>query len=150
MDLKKLFKDIDAVSPVIGVILMVAITVILAAAIGSSVFGNGPEKSAPQANIDVKANATGNATAPGSIKIEHLGGDTLKFGTNATTKITVTLGENSSDIDATSLGDFSVGDMKIVQLNTLANGKPASGDIVNIKIIDVNTNQLVINKDVRF
>ncbi|MEF8852091.1 MAG: archaellin/type IV pilin N-terminal domain-containing protein, partial [Haloarculaceae archaeon] len=31
MDVKKLFTDDDAVSPVIGVILMVAITVILAA-----------------------------------------------------------------------------------------------------------------------
>ena len=44
MDLKKLFKNNDAVSPVIGVILMVAITVILAAAIGSSVFGQGPDQ----------------------------------------------------------------------------------------------------------
>ncbi len=35
MDLKKLFADDDAVSPVIGVILMVAITVILAAVIAS-------------------------------------------------------------------------------------------------------------------
>ncbi len=55
MDLKKLFKNNDAVSPVIGVILMVAITVILAAAIGSSVFGQGPAESAPQANINIKA-----------------------------------------------------------------------------------------------
>ena len=58
MDLKKLFKNNDAVSPVIGVILMVAITVILAAAIGSSVFGQGTTKSAPQANIGIKASAT--------------------------------------------------------------------------------------------
>ncbi|AGF96926.1 hypothetical protein MmTuc01_1566 [Methanosarcina mazei Tuc01] len=51
MDLKKLFSNNKAVSPVIGVVLMVAITVILAAAIGSSVFGQGPAKSAPQANL---------------------------------------------------------------------------------------------------
>ena len=60
MDLKKLFKYNDAVSPVIGVILMVAITVILAAAIGSSVFGQGPTKSAPQANIGIKAASINN------------------------------------------------------------------------------------------
>ncbi len=41
MDLKKLLNDNKAVSPVIGVILMVAITVILAQAIGISVFGQG-------------------------------------------------------------------------------------------------------------
>ena len=35
-------KEEDAVSPVIGVILMVAITVILAAGIASFVFGIGP------------------------------------------------------------------------------------------------------------
>ena len=63
MDFKKIFRNDKAVSPVIGVVLMVAITVILAAAIGSSVFGQGTAKSAPQANIDIKAvNATGNGT----------------------------------------------------------------------------------------
>lgn len=38
MGLKKLFTNEKAVSPVIGVILMVAISIILKAAIGSSVF----------------------------------------------------------------------------------------------------------------
>ena len=41
MNIKKLFQDDDAVSPVIGVILMVAITVILAAVIASFVLGLG-------------------------------------------------------------------------------------------------------------
>ena len=65
MDFKKLFKNSDAVSPVIGVILMVAITVILAAAIGSSVFGTGPQQAAPQANLEIKANSTATANATG-------------------------------------------------------------------------------------
>jgi len=41
MELKRLLNDDDAVSPVIGVILMVAITVILAAVIASFVIGLG-------------------------------------------------------------------------------------------------------------
>lgn len=41
MQLRTLFKDEDAVSPVIGVILMVAITVILAAVIAAFVLGLG-------------------------------------------------------------------------------------------------------------
>ena len=41
MQFRKLLKDDDAVSPVIGVILMVAITVILAAVIGTFVLGLG-------------------------------------------------------------------------------------------------------------
>ena len=43
MQFKQLFADDDAVSPVIGVILMVAITVILAAVIGTFVLGLGEQ-----------------------------------------------------------------------------------------------------------
>jgi len=53
MKLNQLFADDDAVSPVIGVILMVAITVILAAVIGTFVLGLGDQVSetAPQATF---------------------------------------------------------------------------------------------------
>ena len=53
MNLKKLYTEKRAVSPVIGVILMVAITVILAAVIGSFVLGlaDGVTESAPTAQI---------------------------------------------------------------------------------------------------
>jgi len=54
MDLKTLIQDEDAVSPVIGVILMVAITVILAAVIATFVLGLGDSLSnnAPQASFE--------------------------------------------------------------------------------------------------
>ncbi len=160
MDFKKLFKNSNAVSPVIGVILMVAITVILAAAIGSSVFGTGAKTPAPQANLDIKANAIATATVPGSIKIEHLGGDTVHFGSSDITRVTASLnGAPSVDINAAGLGNMNVGDSNILSLarkdgtNTDKNpfpGHPVSSDTVNIKIIDVKTNQLISNKDVRF
>ncbi|KTG28200.1 type IV pilin [Haloferax profundi] len=53
MQLKNLFTEDRAVSPVIGVILMVAITVILAAVIGTFVLGLGDQVSetAPQASF---------------------------------------------------------------------------------------------------
>ena len=53
MQLKKLLNDDNAVSPVIGVILMVAITVILAAVIATFVLGLGEQVSdtAPNANF---------------------------------------------------------------------------------------------------
>ena len=53
MKLQKLFTEERAVSPVIGVILMVAITVILAAVIGAFVLGLGDQvtESAPTAQI---------------------------------------------------------------------------------------------------
>lgn len=54
MKLQELFTEDRAVSPVIGVILMVAITVILAAVIGAFVLGLGDSASetAPSAQID--------------------------------------------------------------------------------------------------
>ena len=52
MQLKNLFKDDDAVSPVIGVILMVAITVILAAVIASFVLGLGDTADEVQPNTN--------------------------------------------------------------------------------------------------
>jgi len=77
MNLKKLFNDEDAVSPVIGVILMVAITVILAAVIGTFVLGLGDRVSqaSPSATFtfdysksgsDITVNAThdGGAAVP--------------------------------------------------------------------------------------
>jgi len=147
MDLKKIFRNDKAVSPVIGVVLMVAITVILAAAIGSSVFGQGTAKSAPQANIDIKAI---NATDNGTIKFEHLGGDPIHFETdNSTTKVMVSVnGRNSIELPATDLDTFDVGDIKVKTLYTNCSVNP--GDSLNVKIIDVQTKQLICDRTVRF
>ncbi|VVB84875.1 Uncharacterised protein [uncultured archaeon] len=71
-------KNEMAVSPVIGVILMVAITVILAAVIAAFVFGlGGQQQAAPTASI-VAANQPD--TPAIDMKIQHKGGDTLKAG----------------------------------------------------------------------
>ena len=61
-------------SPVIGVLLMVAITVILAAVIGTFVLGLGDSlNQAPQAQLDVTSDA------PNSVNISHDGGDALVY-----------------------------------------------------------------------
>ncbi|MFC6973451.1 type IV pilin N-terminal domain-containing protein [Halomicroarcula sp. GCM10025709] len=77
MRIKELFEDDDAVSPVIGVILMVAITVILAAVIASFVLGLGDQtqSATPQASFsfDFEAGGGGN----GVLSITHDGGDTI-------------------------------------------------------------------------
>jgi flagellin-like protein len=74
MRLKQLFADDDAVSPVIGVILMVAITVILAAVIASFVLGLGDQASetAPQASFSFDYDAGSDV-----LTITHDGGDTI-------------------------------------------------------------------------
>ncbi|MDT3434522.1 type IV pilin N-terminal domain-containing protein [Haloarcula sp. 1CSR25-25] len=78
MELKRFFNDDDAVSPVIGVILMVAITVILAAVIATFVLGLGDQVSntAPQASFSTDYDAT--VDTNGQVKITHDGGDSIK------------------------------------------------------------------------
>jgi flagellin-like protein len=78
MDIKNLFADDQAVSPVIGVILMVAITVILAAVIGTFVLGLGDQVSsnAPQASFTFDfADQTND-----QLDITHDGGDSIPNG----------------------------------------------------------------------
>jgi len=73
MQLKNLFADEDAVSPVIGVILMVAITVILAAVIGAFVLGiGGSQEQVPQAIITFQENS-------GNLDIKHEGGTNIDY-----------------------------------------------------------------------
>jgi flagellin-like protein len=75
MKLNRIFTDDEAVSPVIGVILMVAITVILAAVIGTFVLGLGDQvqDTAPQASF----NFDFQGTAGGDLVVTHDGGDTI-------------------------------------------------------------------------
>lgn len=78
MQLKQLLNEDRAVSPVIGVILMVAITVILAAVIGTFVLGlgSGLQSSAPQATFE--ANTTDVSASGSNVKITHSTGDSLE------------------------------------------------------------------------
>lgn len=73
MKLKQFVHDDKAVSPVIGVILMVAITVILAAVIGTFVLGLGENvESTPQAGVSFShsdENVTMTMTSEGNIDV---------------------------------------------------------------------------------
>mgnify|MGYP006303273261 CR=1 FL=1 len=116
MYLKGIFADEDAVSPVIGVILMVAITVILAAVIGTFVLGLGDQvqDTAPQASFTF--DYTESTTSPGDeLEVAHDGGDTI----DAT----------SVAIAVSSAGDHDDGDDAAIQAandwQTLATGTPA-------------------------
>jgi flagellin-like protein len=79
MELKRLLKDDDAVSPVIGVILMVAITVILAAVIASFVLGlgNNATNQTPTASFTFDYEETSSGSSHGVVTITHDGGDTI-------------------------------------------------------------------------
>ncbi|HHV23105.1 MAG TPA: type IV pilin [Methanosarcina sp.] len=152
MDFKKLFrKDEKAVSPVIGVILMVAITVILAAAIGSSVFSKGTAESAPQANLDIKAAGIDSTTKAAFVKFEHLGGNDVNFDKKIT-KVMVAVGSKDAvPIEANSLNTFSVGNVTTIHLTDgSTNITVNDGETVNVKVIDIQTNQMICDKNIRF
>lgn len=68
----KLFSEEKAVSPVIAVMLMIVVTVILAAAVSSYAGSMSTQETAPQASLKVSA-----SWIDGNVTLEHLGGDIL-------------------------------------------------------------------------
>ena len=106
MNIKTAFQDSErAVSPVIGVILMVAITVILAAVIGTFVLGLGDSlgDSQPTAQLSVED------VSDDEVTISHNGGDAL-----VVDDLRVTVDDEEADFsegDDVSEGEqFRIGD----------------------------------------
>ncbi|KAB1198463.1 MULTISPECIES: type IV pilin [Haloferax] len=99
MKFTDLLTDDDAVSPVIGVILMVAITVILAAVIGTFVLGLGDQvgNTAPQASFSFDYNDS----SADYLNITHESGDAIN-----SDRLEVTTGVNISSTDV-ALGSES-------------------------------------------
>ena len=93
MNIKTLFSDERAVSPVIGVILMVAITVILAAVIGTFVLGLGDDlqDTSPTASFNFEYEDNGDGTND-DVTITHAGGDGIDGSSDV-----VSLSETSGD-----------------------------------------------------
>ncbi len=159
-------KEEDAVSPVIGVILMVAITVILAAVIAAFVFGMGPPEQAPTAAIRASAATIGDNV---TVKLEHQGGDAVVL-SSTNTKITVSGNATTADPDVefdsgVSGEQFEAGETLYLYYNTasantvyLGNSSVTgaggdigvSGETINVKIIDVASQQMISDLDVRF
>jgi len=156
----KWLKDEKGVSPVIGVILMVAITVILAAVIASFVFGLGSKgpKSAPSAQLavsdgdDTLSATTGNQSV---FKLMHNGGEAVK-----TSDIKV-LVYNASDAVVSELtfdGSWSDDEGKLTSTSTddtlnpgdivifnEASGQQFSAGTYTIKVLHMPTNQFILD-----
>ncbi|WP_440949837.1 type IV pilin [Methanosphaerula subterraneus] len=94
----KMARNEDAVSPVIGVILMVAVTVILAAVIAAFVFGM--SGSISKSHV-VAATGQINATFPNEVVITYQGGQDA----NQVSNITATFnGANAKTIENPNVG----------------------------------------------
>jgi flagellin-like protein len=160
MKIGKLNKNEEGVSPVIGVILMVAITVILAAVIASFVFGMGGSLSEapPTVSITAQNNA---ADTTLDLKITHSGGELLK---GSEWKISV-VAEGDAPVYVSSMAgdDFQVGgqitmegtvDSTQLSFNftnaawTYAPGSSFyfnTGDKYDVKIVHIPSNSLVLD-----
>jgi flagellin-like protein len=115
----KNLRNEEAVSPVIGVILMVVITVIIAAVLAVFAFGVGAPTDTPQASIKITAvNATND-----TVWVQHYGGDSLRM---KDIKITVEtlngdgsiLNTTSLDVGATVSNSFEAGDTLTIDAGT--------------------------------
>jgi len=110
----------QAVSPVIGVILMVVITVIIAAVLAVFAFGVGAPTKSPTASVKI----TSVDPVSDVITVQHYGGDTLRL---KDVKITVeTLDGNGViqvptavlDVASGATGQFSAGDTLAIDTTT--------------------------------
>lgn len=121
MKLKQLVHNDDAVSPVIGVILMVAITVILAAVIATFVLGLGEQisQTSPNASFtfDYSEGGTGSAAigsgTTGVVTVTHAGGPNI--------------GADQLSIAGDQTGDWTAGSLT-------ANDDVSAGDSITVDV----------------
>jgi flagellin-like protein len=130
MQFNALLTDEDAVSPVIGVILMVAITVILAAVIGTFVLGlGGNVSSAPQASFTWEYDQDASTSGDGAVTLIHDGGDQLE----ATELSIAETDSSTSDATVTAGGSITAG-------GTIADAEPYdSGETLRLVWSDPNS-----------
>lgn len=125
MNPKSAFETDDrGVSPVIGVILMVAITVILAAVIGTFVLGLGDSlgDSAPIASIDSEV------TNSDTVTFTHDGGDRV-----ASENIEIVSSNGDAELDTTADSDLTVGNTSTATINT--SSSISTGETTTITLV---------------
>jgi len=148
-NLKSLRNDKRAVSPVIGVILMVAITVILAAVIGAFVFGVTP----PSTTLDLHCTASAEDGTPDTIRLVFAGtdrttaGQILVFVYSGATSLNTTLADATTTPDFADADSISGGMAVVVTASGgLAFGP---GDYVDIIVSDLASGSLLVQTTVR-
>jgi len=162
-----------AVSPVIGVILMVAITVILAAVIATMVLDMSDGVGEQPTTLDAEVSANSEYDSSDSNNqdiayINHKTGDTIAKGdllVNVRTEdgasiLSVTPdkevdvnGDSTNDVEVTTSGSFDAGStITISEINagtaTLDGSDLANGETVQIQVIDQSSDSTVVDAEV--
>lgn len=132
-----LFDDDRGVSPVIGVILMVAITVILAAVIGTFVLGLGDSlQQAPQAQLEAEYDEGG------VIVLNHNGGDTL-----AESDITITVEDDSGNDDPTSVS-WSDNELAVGGTMDITDSASSDNDPYTVTVVHNPSESILLDTEV--
>jgi len=126
--------DEKGVSPVIGVILMVAITVILAAVIASFVFGMASVAPAAPPSVHLTARTGSGA---GAVEIKHMGGDPI----NCTEIIVLVNGKSDTNNYGFNCGNDKV--LSVGESETINTGADA-GKSVEITLVHTKTNKPIL------
>ncbi|MDZ5812732.1 type IV pilin N-terminal domain-containing protein [Halorubrum sp. AD140] len=133
--------DDRAVSPVIGVILMVAITVILAAVIGTFVLGLGDSLGDSQPSAQISVDVSDDA-GNGTFEFSHDGGDPIESG-----DLELRIGDGSDELSNSSqFSDrFSVGDT--VSGTFSGDGGDGPSDI-RVRLIHTPSESVILDRTV--
>jgi flagellin-like protein len=136
MQFKHLFNDEDAVSPVIGVILMVAITVILAAVIGTFVLGLGDQVSntAPSASFTFDFDESGYDGTGTDDGLFASGDDGTAAGDAGTLTITHDGGDSITDTQLTANDNDGNGPIASTDLFGAAGDDVSAGSSTSITV----------------
>ena len=156
--MKQISKKEDAVSPVVGVMLMLVVTIVIAAVVAAFAGGLGTATSAtPQATFGYDLKYGNNLT------INHLGGDALA-GSNLKITTTIMTGSYTDMVSKVDLanatvvnsgdklteGVFMSGDILDIPWNDLftAYADNTKNQIVKVSIIDTNSGNIISSKEI--
>lgn len=129
MKIKRMLRDNDGVSPVIGIILVVTITVTLAAVVASFVLGVGANQQTTPAVSFTFDYTQGNDDASSYLKITHDGGDAIP-GNQIYLR-----GSNFANKDFQADSSVSISDSKVVYQSSSPGStwKSVGGDMSTLK-----------------
>ena len=138
MEITRLFTDETAVSPVIGVILMVAITVILSAVIGAFTLGLGAtQDTAPQSTWEKDYSTDGTTD---TLELTHAGGDPMEPARLSVVVSGASSGNGRTGVDTLVTGsEVSAGTTVTIDESNFGAGLDLSGATVRLVWEDEDT-----------
>jgi flagellin-like protein len=143
-----LLKNLDGLSPLIGTVLMLAITFLIAGVIAASFFGGEHEDNLAPAPVASLSFSEYNNT---TLRIVHNGGELISFD-NSTTSIILNVEGNDYFLDSSTLGSLKVGETKMLLLKDRKGNliPKKAGDIATIKVIDLKTQKPIFTEEIKF